>query len=209
MSDVPDGGPDADGDPADDADDNEETPVGDGRQKHVTLVRASGERIEHGDVFLKHSSTGFLVSPDPEFPDEETTRYAKAEFVRAEISQHHSACFITTATAGGAELDALRDFRDDVLARSLPGRALVRVYDAVSPPVARTLSRRPGAATTRGVRWLVERCAGLARRQAETDASVRSAALSAVLVVLYVVGVWWAVLGHLAIRGREVLEISE
>jgi hypothetical protein len=178
--------------------------VGGPREKHVAVVRASGERHEHGDVYLRHATDAFYVSPEPSFPEGETTRYRKAELAGVEITQHHAACFITTATAGeGPTLDALRGFRDDALARSVPGRALVRLYYAVSPPVARTLSRHPAARTTRTVSRLVARCGDLARRRAARDSPVERVVLSTLLTLLYVVGMAVSLGGHLAIRAGE------
>lgn len=177
--------------------------VGDGREKHVSVLTRAGERHDHGDVYLKQSSMAFFVSSDESFSDAATTRYPKEALTRVEVIQHHSACFITTATAGeGPALDALREFRDDSLSRSSPGRALVSVYEGVSPPIATTLARHPEAATTRLVRWLVRRCSALARRRKRSSPAVRTA-LTVVLVALYVFGVGCAALGHCVIRLRE------
>lgn len=53
-----------------------------------------------------------------------------------------SKCYIATAVYGSYDAPqvlVLRRFRDEVLSKSLPGRAFVRTYYAVSPPVARRL----------------------------------------------------------------------
>lgn len=53
-----------------------------------------------------------------------------------------SKCYIATAVYGSYDAPqvlVLRKFRDEVLSKSLPGRAFVRTYYAVSPPVARRL----------------------------------------------------------------------
>lgn len=172
--------------------------VGDGREKHVTVYVADGERIEHGDVYLRHSTDAFLVSSDPAFPAETTHRYAKNDLARVEVSQHHAACFITTATAGdGATLDVLRRFRDDAMRPTPVGRLLVGTYYAVSPPVAATLAAHPESRPTRLVRWLVERCGDLARRREATDLAVASVALATALTLAYAVGLVVAVGGHL------------
>ncbi|MFC7154444.1 CFI-box-CTERM domain-containing protein [Halomarina halobia] len=180
--------------------------VGDGRKKHVTVDTADGERHEHGDVYLRHSADAFEVSTDFDFPEAETTRYAKADLAHVAVNQHHSACFVTTAAAGeGASLDALREFRDGTMCRTPVGRALVAVYGVVSPPVAATLADHPDARTARAVRWLIERCAALVRvRDARTSPLARGA-LATALTLAYVAGVCLALAGHVAIRGRERL----
>jgi hypothetical protein len=185
----------------------EETAVGDGRLKHVTVTASDGERIDHGETYLKHADNAFIVSSESEFPDSETTRYPKNELRRVEITQHHSMCFITTAVAGDdATLSPLRGFRDETLSTTLPGRALVAVYESVSPPIAGTLSRHPDARSTRFVRWLVVWCAGLARRQAASDSPGIRTIYSIVLLLLYVFGVGCAACGHLSIRCSEMIE---
>lgn len=181
--------------------------VGDDRRKYVSVVTRAGDRHEHGDVYFKYTTDTFVVSSDPSFPADETTRYPKTDLLRVEVTQHHSACFITTATVSeGSTLDDLRGFRDDVLARSRPGRALVASYERLSPPIARTLARHPGARLTRVVRWLVERCATLARRRRATDSAVGRGALSVVLVALYVVGIALALAGHIGLGIRDALD---
>lgn len=55
-----------------------------------------------------------------------------------------SGCFIATATYGSphaAEVKALRAFRDRALAPSPAGRAFLRAYYLVSPPLARLVAR--------------------------------------------------------------------
>lgn len=179
--------------------------VGDGRQKHVTVVTRSGERHERGDVYLRHATDAWLVSSEPEFPPAATERYLKAELRKVEVTQHHAACFITTATAGsGATLDALRGFRDDALDSNLAGRGLVGLYYAVSPPVAATLERHPRSRTARAVGRLVERCADLARARADAESAPRRVTLTAALTLLYALGLLVATVGHACIRCREL-----
>ncbi len=63
-------------------------------------------------------------------------------------------CFIATAAYGSPharEVAVLRAFRDGHLLGNAPGRAFVRAYYALSPPLARAVARHPAlAAATRG-----------------------------------------------------------
>lgn len=189
---VPDGGDEREG-------------VGDGREKHVTVVTRDGERRERGDVYLRHATDAWLVSPEPDFPPAATDRYPKADLRKVEVTQHHAACFITTATVGtGTTLDALRGFRDDALRSNPAGRGLVGLYYAVSPPVAETLARHPESRTAGAVRRLVRRCGALADARADADAAPRRLALTAALTLLYAVGLLVALAGHVGISYLEL-----
>jgi hypothetical protein len=182
-----------------------EVGVGAGREKHVLVVTAGGKEIDHDEVFLRHTETEYLVCSDPDFPPAETTRYRKENIARVKITQHHSNCFITTAAAGaGPTLDSLRGFRADVMRPTRSGRALLRVYEAISPPIAATLDRHPDSAATRLVRRLVDRCGALADRRREATRDIERATLSVGLIALYVVGVAIAAAGHGWLRGREL-----
>jgi hypothetical protein len=196
---------------ADDGDDADRPPseigVGDGREKHFYVVTGSRKEIDHDEVFVRHSEAEYLVCADPDFPPSETTRYRKENIDRVKITQHHSNCFVTTAAAGeGPTLDSLRGFRADVMAPSRAGRGLLRLYEAVSPPIAATLDRHPEAASTRLVCRLVERCGSLADRRRAATGDAERAALSAVLIGLYIVGVGLAALAHGWLRGGEAAE---
>lgn len=55
-----------------------------------------------------------------------------------------SKCYIATAVYGSYDAPqvlVLRRFRDEVLSKSLPGRAFIRTYYTVSPPAARHLEK--------------------------------------------------------------------
>ena len=172
--------------------------LGDGRQKRVSIVTTDGEEITHNECYLRHSNSAFVVSSDNSFTSEHTTRYTKDEIFRIEIDQHHSRCFITTAVANDDEtLQTLRDFRDDVFQESVPGRLLVRVYEAVSPSIAATLAQQPQSRTTSIVRRFVQCCASIARyRATKSSASVRFV-LSFSLTILYIFGIALGFAGHL------------
>jgi hypothetical protein len=178
--------------------------LGDSRKKCVTIVTGTGERVDHQNIYLRHSTAAFIISSDDSFPESDTSRYSKDEIARVEVSQHHTRCFITTATIGeGAELNLLREFRDDTLTRSVPGRALIALYEMVSPPIARTLATHPNAQTSRTVRWLVIYCTKLARHRSAMASPSKRFTLSVLLTVVYIVGVCLAAIGHLGIRLRE------
>jgi hypothetical protein len=180
--------------------------VSDGRKKHISVIDRSGERETHGEVYLGHTNDAFIVSPTSSFPVDATTRYPKAELLRVEIDQHHSMCFITTATAGhGPTLDALRRFREDALRPTRFGRTLIASYERVSPPIAQTLARHPNAVSTRAVRRLIVYCAYLACHRAACGSTLGRAGLSIVLVVMYIIGVMLAFASHITLRLDEQL----
>ena len=56
-------------------------------------------------------------------------------------------CFIATAAYGtpfSYEIDVLRNWRDDFLQASSPGRAFIKAYYSLSPPVANNISESEG-----------------------------------------------------------------
>src|SRR5262249_16177445 len=103
------------------------------------------------------------------FPNDSRIREALLEVRKVELlagarKRWYRPCFIATAAFGGpfaAEVDALRRFRDEVLASSALGRLLTRVYELLSPPLAALLSRSPSGRAV--VRWLLRPVAALCR----------------------------------------------
>lgn len=170
--------------------------IGDRREKYVRITLGSGEEIEHSDVFFFISAGEFVISPDESHTD--TIHYDVTEVSRAEIIQHHTACFITTAVADNDDvLDSLRSFRDESMAPTLTGRALLTVYDTVSPPIARTLAAHPDSKLTQLVRGLVHRCASIADSRIRRNSRVARHLLSILLGVLYVIGLCIGLVTHL------------
>lgn len=123
-----------------------------------------------------------------------------------ETDEEMEFCFVTTATAGDtATLDSLRRFRDESMATTPVGRGLVGLYYRVSPPVARSMARNPDSTEAAATRGLVDRCANLSDRQAETDSPVGAAMLGCLLTALYLVGLVVGILGHASLQAREAL----
>ncbi|MCI0524026.1 MAG: tetratricopeptide repeat protein [Acidobacteria bacterium] len=72
--------------------------------------------------------------------------YVSAREMKDEIENppKSGGCFIATAVYGAPfapELTTFYRLRDEVMLSSMPGRAFVRVYYAISPPMARWISR--------------------------------------------------------------------
>ena len=81
-------------------------------------------------------------------------------------------CFIATAAYGTPmekEVLALRQFRDDYLLTSPPGRILVGAYYTISPPIAKSIEDSPWAkAIVRGLLWpVVQICDAVVSNAAE------------------------------------------
>ena len=178
---------------------SDQTELGDGREKRVSIVTTDGEEITHNECYLRHSNSAFVVSSDDSFASEQTTRYTKDEIFRIEVDQHHSRCFITTAVANEDEtLQTLRDFRDDVFRGSVSGRLLIQMYETVSPSIAATLAQHPQSRTTSIVRGFVRCCANIARyRATRSSVSIRFV-LSLSLTILYILGIALGFTGHIA-----------
>jgi hypothetical protein len=63
---------------------------------------------------------------------------------RIYCAKHVPACFIATAAYGTsmcAEIDILREFRNEKLITNHVGRSLVNLYYTLSPPIANVISR--------------------------------------------------------------------
>lgn len=83
-------------------------------------------------------------------------------------------CFIATAAFGSPlvfELRVLRAFRDRILLRGRPGRALVSTYYTFSPPIARFIKRKEG------LRAFVRSLTRLAIRACSTFTGIRTETL--------------------------------
>ena len=80
----------------------------------------------------------------------------RPEPTEKELGLTGSSCFIATAACGAEdapEVMRLRSFRDKVLRRSRGGRAFVRAYEFLSPPIAQFIRDKPLAGPL--VRWAV------------------------------------------------------
>lgn len=90
-----------------------------------------GHKVGHSDPgflggYHTYDSRGNKVSSDPTFG--------------GGYSHNEGGCYVATCVYGSydcPEVWTLRRFRDDFLARSLPGRAFIRAYYAISPTIVR------------------------------------------------------------------------
>jgi hypothetical protein len=133
-----------------------------------TDARVDGLRVTAGEIGpqTKEAVDGFRaclseaqlrqVRIEISQEDLERSRKMKEDLVNGRASKK-GGCFIATAACGSeghADVLRLRAFRDAVLARTWFGRALVALYERVSPPVADWI--RPREEARRRVRrWLV------------------------------------------------------
>lgn len=75
-------------------------------------------------------------------------------------------CFIATAAYGtpfAQEIDALRDLRDNTLQNNALGRAFVKTYYTLSPPIADFIRNKP--ALRKIVRTILKPIVALAKKE--------------------------------------------
>ena len=85
-----------------------------------------------------------LTYPDSYFPNGRGSLL----LIQEAIKKDSGGCFIATAAYGSAtmpEVALLRQFRDERLGRSQPGRLIIRLYEWASPPLAAWIAERPVA----------------------------------------------------------------
>lgn len=83
----------------------------------------------------------------------------------ASMSTLGPGCFVATAVYGdpmAPEVEALRRYRDDVLARRRWGRAVIKLYTSIGPPASGLVQRSP--ALRRAARALIDRLAARVSR---------------------------------------------
>lgn len=115
-------------------------------------------------------------------------------------------CYVTTATHRNPQtLNTLRRFRDESMAATPIGRALVRLYYIIGPPIGETLQAHPESRTTCVTRRLIRFCASLGNTLQRSESRVKRASLGATLTLLYIVGLATAATGTVGIRLRESL----
>jgi hypothetical protein len=135
-----------------------------------TLLAELGARNATADAYLDEAREALKEikrrSPDDARLKEAVLELRKVELLASKDRPRGRLCFIATAAFGGpfaVEVETLRRFRDEVLARSALGRLLTQVYATLSPPLAAALAH-----TARGravVRWLLRPVAALCRRR--------------------------------------------
>ncbi len=130
------------------------------RQDPAILLKFGQLRLAKGDVGEARAAAEKVIEM---VGDEESELHAAAVELHGAVAEaspltrRDRRCFIATAAMAdpdAPEVDALRDFRDDVLARSAAGRLAIRFYYLASPPVAAFIERHPHVA--RAVReWFI------------------------------------------------------
>jgi hypothetical protein len=99
---------------------------------------------------LKH--LGSIVAPGGMLRMEAVANLLRQRGAKSKAESAGSQCFIATAACGSPlapEVETLRAFRDTVLRARPVGEAFVRLYERVSPSLARWMEPRAG------VRWIV------------------------------------------------------
>jgi hypothetical protein len=135
-----------------------------------TILEELAARDQTAQAYLDEAREDLdpLAARFPEHPGvkEALREIRKVGLLAGEQKPRRRLCFIATAAFGSpsaAEVEDLRRFRDEVLARSVLGRLLVRAYEAVSPPFAAVLAR--SAYGREAVRCLLRPMAAFCRRR--------------------------------------------
>jgi hypothetical protein len=104
--------------------------------------------LEEARGDLERAAMQFRDDPGIQQAFEEIRKVEKEAGVEDALGRKRWICFVATAAYGvpfADEVETLRRFRDQVLARSPLGRALVRAYETLSPPLAALIAARAWA----------------------------------------------------------------
>lgn len=109
-------------------------------EKLVVLERKHGQTVTEGGEAARQAG----IAEHERFHREVSRNHNR----RPHTGSRKGPCFVASAVYGYDDVrtDELREFRDAVLLRSSWTAWTVQAYYAISPPVARWLSARPGKA---------------------------------------------------------------
>ena len=132
----------------------------------ILIFRINEHDLDDGDIEdFKKMAEDFITAAlknEPEHPEalkaKETIALLEPAIEKMRAGGHFyeykepeqkqtSGCFIATAAYGtpfAEEIDVLRNWRDEVLEASYPGRLFIRAYYSLSPPVADNISESDG-----------------------------------------------------------------
>lgn len=115
----------------------------------ILACLAQNQKIEAIKVLRNATNTGLKEAKDAidnldarQSHQHSSTDYSSPKNRAGDPSVKVSKCYIATAVYGSYDAPqvlVLRKFRDEVLSKSLTGRAFIRTYYTMSPPVARHL----------------------------------------------------------------------
>lgn len=108
--------------------------AGEGFDAEIDDLLRVRKKIEAVKIYRERTGMGLKDSKDA----------IELRMVDLGLQSRPSKCFIATAAFGGAdepEVKTLRRFRGRVLRRSTGGRAFIRAYETVSPPLAGLVER--------------------------------------------------------------------
>ena len=109
----------------------------------MTKVMSGCHHVAESSGFNDRDQTNLLNTWMREFGIRESDITEVPSF----LSTSSSGCFIATAAYGtpfSEEIDVLRNWRDNFLEASYPGRLFIRTYYTLSPPVADNISESDG-----------------------------------------------------------------
>lgn len=111
---------------------------------HIKIVLKDGTIKEYWDVYIKQSDSGFRISKQENFSNEEFIPMSSINTSACRRENPSEGCFISTAVYQFHDnpeinLRYLRDFRDNTMRSKPLTNKMVELYYRISPPVAEHL----------------------------------------------------------------------
>ena len=116
-----------------------------GYRAYVKIVKNDGSVIEYHNVYILQTQSGFRISHDANFSDEDFIPFESLNVSACRKENPNAGCFISTAVYQfqnnpEINLGILKEFRDNTMRTKSVTTKLIDLYYRISPPIAEHLS---------------------------------------------------------------------